>query len=72
MASAACIKIAGVPVEFRVATILLAIMALFPIPVITTLPEALNKAFTAFSNSSFSTTDRDLIEASQKLHFNLP
>jgi hypothetical protein len=38
MASAACMKIAGVPVEFKVATILLAIMALLPIPVIITLP----------------------------------
>ena len=38
IASAACIKMAGVPVEFIVATILLAIMALLPIPVITTRP----------------------------------
>ena len=38
MASAACIKSAGVPVEFMVATILLAMMALFPTPVITTRP----------------------------------
>lgn len=38
MASAACIKIAGVPVEFKVATILVAMMALLPMPEITTLP----------------------------------
>jgi hypothetical protein len=31
-------KIAGVPVEFNVATILVAILALFPIPEIITLP----------------------------------
>ena len=51
IASAACIKIAGVPVEFIVATILFAIMALFPIPVIITLPLELNMKFTAFSKS---------------------
>ena len=38
MASAACMKIAGVPVEFKVATILVAMLALLPIPVTTTLP----------------------------------
>ena len=38
MASAACINIAGVPVEFSVATIFVAMMALFPTPVMITLP----------------------------------
>ena len=38
MASAACKNIDGVPVEFNVATIFCAIMALFPIPVTTNLP----------------------------------
>jgi hypothetical protein len=38
MASAACMKIAGVPVEFSVATIFVAIFALLPIPVINNLP----------------------------------
>ena len=33
MASAACMKMAGVPVEFSVATIFCPMMALFPIPV---------------------------------------
>ena len=42
MASAACIKTEGVPVEFKVATILLAIMALFPMPVIITRPLEFN------------------------------
>ena len=51
MASAACMKIAGVPVEFIVATILFAIMALFPIPVIITLPFELKMKLTAFSKS---------------------
>ncbi|GGF68992.1 hypothetical protein GCM10011397_09960 [Wenyingzhuangia marina] len=49
MASAACIKIEGVPVEFRVATILVAIAALFPIPVMITLPLVLRIHFIAFS-----------------------
>ena len=38
MASAACINMEEVPVEFRVATTLFAMMALFPIPVTTTRP----------------------------------
>jgi hypothetical protein len=38
MASAACIKMAGVPVEFIVATIFEAMIALLPIPLITTRP----------------------------------
>ena len=38
IASAACIKREGVPVEFIVATIFCAIIALFPMPVTTTLP----------------------------------
>jgi hypothetical protein len=38
MASAACIKTAGVPVELKVATIFVAMFALFPIPVTTTRP----------------------------------
>ena len=38
IASAACINIDGVPVEFSVATILVAIIALLPIPVMITLP----------------------------------
>ena len=54
MASAACIKIDGVPVEFRVATIFEAMMALFPIPEIITLPlECLNMQSTALEKSSF-------------------
>lgn len=38
MASAACMKIAGVPVEFSVATILFPMIALFPMPVTMTRP----------------------------------
>ena len=47
MASAACIKMAGVPVELKVETILLAMLALFPMPVIITLPLAKKSVFTA-------------------------
>tara|TARA_R110002049_G_scaffold40547_6_gene123318 strand:- start:1817 stop:2071 length:255 start_codon:yes stop_codon:yes gene_type:complete len=53
MASAACIKIEGVPVEFRVATILEAMMALFPIPEIITLPLECLIHSTALEKSSF-------------------
>ena len=38
LASVACIKYDGVPVEVRVADILLPMCALFPTPVITTFP----------------------------------
>ena len=50
MASAACINTEGVPVEFRVATILFAIMALFPMPVIMTRPLELYINSTASAN----------------------
>ena len=43
---------AGVPVEFNVATILLAIMALFPIPVMMTRPLDLKISLTASANYS--------------------
>jgi hypothetical protein len=52
MASAACINKAGVPVEFKVATILAAIWALLPIPVITTRPLRAKMARTQASKSS--------------------
>ena len=51
MASAACIKIAGVPVELKVATILVAILALLPIPVTITLPLEFKINLMAFQNS---------------------
>ena len=53
MASAACMKMAGVPVEFKVATTFEAIMALLPIPVIITLPFEARIQETAAANSSF-------------------
>ncbi len=46
MASAACMKIAGVPVELNVATIFSAIIALFPMPVTITLPFMLKRVST--------------------------
>lgn len=49
MASAACIKTAGVPVEFSVATILLAILALLPIPVNITRPLEFKMNLTALT-----------------------
>ena len=52
MASAACINTEGVPVEFNVATILLAIIALFPIPVMITRPLDLYISSTASANFS--------------------
>jgi hypothetical protein len=52
MASAACIKMAGVPVEFRVATIFEAMMALFPTPVTTTRPLESKMAWIVFGKSS--------------------
>ncbi|OQA05370.1 MAG: hypothetical protein BWY67_02146 [Bacteroidetes bacterium ADurb.Bin397] len=53
MASAACMKTAGVPVELRVATIFCAIMALLPIPVIITLPSEKCINFTLSIKSPF-------------------
>ena len=47
MASAACMKRAGVPVLLRVETILVAMLALLPMPVTTTLPEAEKMVSTA-------------------------
>ena len=58
MASAACIKIAGVPVELKVATILLAIKALLPTPVITTLPLDCRIQLTAAANSAVKRLDK--------------
>src|SRR5690606_38046707 len=52
IASAACRKIEGVPVEFRVATIFCAIMALLPIPVIITRPFIAKISFTTLTKSS--------------------
>ncbi len=54
MASAACINTEGVPVEFNVATILLAMMALLPIPVMITRPLELYINSTASANESFT------------------
>lgn len=54
MASPACMKMAGVPVEFKVATIFEAIMALLPIPEIMTLPFEFNMHSTALEKSSSS------------------
>ena len=54
IASAACIKTAGVPVELKVATILVAILALFPIPVTITRPFELNIKLTASVNELFN------------------
>ena len=51
MASAACIKIAGVPVELSVDTIFEAIFALLPIPVITTRPDDSKIRFTLSAKS---------------------
>ena len=52
MASAACIKMAGVPVEFNVATILEATMALLPTPDTITLPLHCKMCCTACANWS--------------------
>lgn len=54
MASAACIKMEGVPVEFKVATIFVAMFALLPIPVTITLPLDWYIYSTAPANSSFT------------------
>ncbi|MNL16874.1 hypothetical protein D3C87_1379340 [compost metagenome] len=51
MASAACINMAGVPVELKVATIFWAIMALLPIPVTITRPLQCKMLVTTFSKS---------------------
>ena len=53
MSSAACIKIAGVPVELKVATIFCAIIALLPMPVTITRPLHCKMVDTTFSKSSF-------------------
>ncbi|MNZ80166.1 hypothetical protein D3C78_987940 [compost metagenome] len=53
IASAACMYNAGVPVEFIVATIFCAMMALLPIPVITTRPLELRMILTIVSKSLF-------------------
>lgn len=63
MASPACIKIEGVPVEFNVATIFEAIMALFPIPETMTLPLDSRMQFTASENSSFNKVPKLCMEA---------
>ena len=52
MASAACMKTAVVPVEFKVATIFCAMFALLPMPETTTLPFELSIKLTTFSKSS--------------------
>ena len=51
-------KIAGVPVEFNVATIFVAIMALFPIPEIITRPFDSIIQFTTFAKSSVRRLER--------------
>ena len=51
MASAACIKTDGVPVELSVAVIFCAMMALLPIPVQITLPFEKNIIFTLSKKS---------------------
>ena len=53
----------GVPVEFNVAAILVAMMALFPIPETMTLPLDSKIQFTAFENSSLSKEDKLAIAA---------
>ena len=58
MASAACIKIAGLPVEFKVATILEAIIALFPMPEMTTRPGELKICSTALEKFSSKSEDK--------------
>lgn len=52
IASAACINTAGVPVEFIVATIFSAIIALLPMPVIIRRPEEAKTALAALANDS--------------------
>ena len=52
IASAACKYNAGVPVELKVATIFCAMMALFPIPLMTNLPLLFKMAVTAFSKEA--------------------
>ncbi len=51
-------KTAGVPVEFNVATILVAIMALFPIPVMITRPLEFKMQVTASEKSLSIKEDR--------------
>jgi hypothetical protein len=57
MASAACKKIAGEPVEFSVATIFCATMALLPMPLTTIRPLQLARQSMAFSKSSLMKVD---------------
>jgi hypothetical protein len=60
----------GVPVEFRVATILEAIRALFPIPEIITLPSECLMHSTALEKSSFSRDPKlDMAAASLSMVF---
>ena len=54
MASAACMNIAGVPVELNVATIFCAIIALFPMPVNITLAFRYKICCTISEKSSFN------------------
>lgn len=58
MASAACIKMAGVPVELRVATILDAMMALLPMPETITRPSECKMNSTASAKVSSKSEDR--------------
>jgi len=63
MASPACMNMAGVPVEFKVAAIFVAIIALFPIPETITLPFDEIIQFTALANPSSISVDKWLIAA---------
>jgi hypothetical protein len=58
MASAACMKTAGVPVELKVATSFCAIMALFPMPLTITLPPEAIISFTVSGKSLLRLRER--------------
>ena len=63
MASPACMNMAGVPVEFKVAAIFVAIIALFPIPETITRPFDETIQFTASTNPSLTRVDKWSIAA---------
>jgi hypothetical protein len=68
MASAACMKMDGVPVELRLATSFAPMMALFPIPVTMTLPFAFNIRSTHRTKSSLMLPDNaDMASASSRI-----
>ena len=67
MASAACMKTAGVPVEFMVATIFIAITPLFPMPVIMTLSLELWMRLTISTKSSLILFANNATDSASKL-----